>query len=62
MFWSLAIAKGEELLKAEPVMMRTIISMIGDNNWRLRRDAAKYLKEFLSDLHKLKVKSARGNA
>lgn len=54
MFWSLTIAKGEELLKNEPLMMKTIVSMVTDNNWRLRREAAKYLNEFLSELNKWK--------
>jgi hypothetical protein len=54
MFWSLAQAKGEELLKAEPLMMKNIVGMCGDNNWRIRRDAAKYLNEFLKELHKYK--------
>lgn len=54
MFWSLAMAKGEELIKSEPLMMKTIVSMCTDNNWRIRRDAAKYLKEFLSELNKWK--------
>lgn len=54
MFWSLAMAKGEELLKVEPLMIKTITGMCNDNNWRIRRDAAKYLNEFLKELHKYK--------
>jgi hypothetical protein len=40
MFWCLVQAKGEELLKAEPIMMKNIVSMCGDNNWKIRRQAA----------------------
>ena len=43
MFWSLAMAKGDELFKSEPLMMKTIVAMCSDNNWRIRRDAARYL-------------------
>jgi hypothetical protein len=54
MFWSLIMAKGEELLKDEPLAMKMVLSMCGDNNWRIRKEAAKYLAEFLKELHKLK--------
>ena len=51
MLWSLVMAKGEELLKAEPILMKAIVSMCSDNNWRIRRDAAQYLSQFLQELH-----------
>ena len=35
-------------------MMKTIVAMVTDNNWRIRRDAARYMKEFLSELNKWK--------
>jgi hypothetical protein len=54
MFWSLIMAKGEPLLKDEPVVMRIVHSMCGDNNWRIRKEAAKYMAEFLKELHKYK--------
>ena len=48
------MAKGEELLKDEPLAMKMVHSMCGDNNWRIRKEAAKYMAEFLKELHKLK--------
>jgi phosphoribosylcarboxyaminoimidazole (NCAIR) mutase len=53
------MAKGEEILKSEPLIMKIIVSMCNDNNWKIRRDAAKYLNEFLKELHKIKVVSAK---
>ena len=54
MFWSLLFAKGEELIKTEGQIMRTLSYMFTDNNWRVRRDAALYLYEFLKELHKIR--------
>ncbi len=34
------MAKGEELLKDEPVVMKIVHSMCGDNNWRIRKEGA----------------------
>ena len=48
------MAKGDELLKDEPLAMKIVHSMCGDNNWRIRKEAAKYMAEFLKELHKLK--------
>ena len=48
------MAKGEELLKDEPLAMKMVRSMCGDNNWRIRKEAAQYMAEFLKELHKLK--------
>jgi hypothetical protein len=56
------MAKGEELLKDEPLAMKMVHSMCGDNNWRIRKEAAKYMAEFLKELHKLKpTPSVKGN-
>jgi hypothetical protein len=51
MFWSLASAKGEELLKTEPLVLKTLITMCGDNNWKMRREAAENLSAFLMELN-----------
>lgn len=56
------MAKGEELLKDEPLAMKMVHSMCGDNNWRIRKEAARYMAEFLKELHKLKpVQTVKGN-
>jgi|LauGreDrversion4_2_1035121.scaffolds.fasta_scaffold186279_2 hypothetical protein len=61
MFWSLIFAKGEELIKDEPLVMKTVRSMCGDNNWRIRKEAARYMAEFLKELHKLKPPNSAKN-
>jgi len=50
MFWSITLGKGQEILQLEPLMMRTIHSMCNDNNWKIRRDAAKQMQEFFTEL------------
>jgi hypothetical protein len=40
MFWALADAKGEEGFKSEPNILRFILSMCSDTNWKLRKEGA----------------------
>jgi hypothetical protein len=47
MFSALADAKGEEGFKSEPNILRIIITMCTDTNWRIRKQGAQFLKEFL---------------
>ena len=54
------MAKGDELLKSEPLMMKTIIAMCSDNNWKIRMWAAQYLADFLKELHKYKPTAKKG--
>ena len=52
MFWSITLGKGEDILRFEPLVLKTIVSMCSDNNWKIRRDAARYLQQLLPELHK----------
>jgi len=47
MFAAIADAKGEEGFKQEPQILRLINSMCTDTNWKIRKQAALFLKTFL---------------
>lgn len=51
MFCSLADAKGEEGFKQEPNIIRLVLSMCSDTNWKIRRQGALFLFNYLKPLH-----------
>ena len=51
MFWALAEAKGEEGFKQEPHIIRIVMGMCTDTNWKLRKQGAQLLQAYLKPLH-----------
>jgi hypothetical protein len=47
MFCAIADAKGEEGFKFDPNIIKIISSMCSDTNWRIRKQAAQFLFDFL---------------
>ena len=53
MFCYIIEAKGEEGFKADPNLQKILTNMCTDTNWRVRKQGAVFLYEFLQQLHKL---------
>jgi len=43
MFCAIADAKGEEAFKNEPNILRLVLGMCSDTNWKLRKQGALFL-------------------
>eukprot|EP00347_Sterkiella_histriomuscorum_P001141 403373167 len=57
LFCAIIDAKGEEILKVEPNIFRVFTGMCTDTNWKIRKQAAQFLFEYLQPLHAMKKKS-----
>lgn len=59
MFCALADAKGEDGFKQEPNIIRNVLNMCSDTNWKIRKQGAQFLYQYLKPLHLLKKKKKK---
>ena len=59
MICGLIDSKGEEVFKSEPSILRFFSAMCSDTNWKIRKQAAQFLFNFLKPIHELKKKGKK---